>query len=138
MWNSVFNSFMIRSKQNNVVMYNKLTSNYVVSNDTTVHNTKLKWVNKYNYYIYIVYYFTNILVYCIFLGKYESPRKRYIVPLRFWYTQIIKIVCFVLFLFKFIIIFYIIHCVTTVKINQKVPNWRNIFIFVFLSLFYYL
>jgi hypothetical protein len=32
-------------------MYEKLPSNYVVSYDTTMHNTKLKLVKKYNYYI---------------------------------------------------------------------------------------
>lgn len=61
---------MIRSKQNNVIMYNKLPRNCAVSNDTTVHNTKLKLVNKYN--CFIVHFFNNILVYYVFLGKYES------------------------------------------------------------------
>jgi len=32
---------MIRSNQKNVVMYNKLPRNFAISNDTTVHNTKL-------------------------------------------------------------------------------------------------
>lgn len=35
---------------------------------------KLKLVNKYNHYL--VFYFTNILIYCVFIGQYMNLREK--------------------------------------------------------------